>query len=66
VSRCGPEARGGETAARTVWTYDGKRFTPIAVHVGLADEQWTELLSGSVHPGDALVTNAMLRMGRRL
>jgi HlyD family secretion protein len=66
TSSAGSEARDGDTTARRVWTYDGKRFTPITVRVGLADEQWTELLSGSVHPGDALVTNAVLRLGRRL
>jgi HlyD family secretion protein len=67
VSTTGDEGSAGEAAApRRVWTYDGKRFTPIAVRVGLADEQFTELLSGSVHPGDALVTNAMLRVGHRL
>jgi hypothetical protein len=29
-------------------------------------DQWTELLSGGVHTGDTLVTNAMLRTGHRL
>jgi HlyD family secretion protein len=55
---------GGATS--TVWEYDGKRFTRIAVHVGLADSQWTELLSGSIRPGDALVTRAVLRQRSRL
>jgi HlyD family secretion protein len=49
------------TRSRDVWEYDGKRFTPIAVHIGLSDERWTELLSGSIRPGDALVTSAALR-----
>ena len=44
---------------QSVWEYDGKRFTPIAVRTGLADRRWTELLSGSIHPGDALVTGAV-------
>jgi hypothetical protein len=30
------------------------------VHVGLADNQWTELLDGSIRPGDVLVTGAAL------
>jgi HlyD family secretion protein len=55
-----PVDTGGATAG-AVWEYDGKRFTPIAVHIGLADDGWTELLSGAVGPGDALVTSAMLR-----
>jgi multidrug efflux pump subunit AcrA (membrane-fusion protein) len=67
VNVSGPraDARNGDEAWRRVWTYDGKRFTPIAVRVGLADGQWTELLSGPIHPGDTLVTNAMLRTGHR-
>jgi HlyD family secretion protein len=66
VGETGVNGSSSGAEARRVWTYDGKRFTPIAVRVGLADEQWTELLSGSVHPGDTLVTNAMLRTGHRL
>ena len=52
--------------SREVWEYDGTRFTPIAVHLGLADDQWTELLSGSIRPGDALVTSAMVRSRFRI
>jgi HlyD family secretion protein len=50
----------GDTATRprAVWKFDGRRFTPIAVRVGLADEQWTELVAGEVHAGDVLVTRA--------
>jgi len=49
------------TTVREVWEFDGTRFTPIHVRVGLADGGWSELLSGSVRPGDALVTSAILR-----
>jgi HlyD family secretion protein len=49
-----------DPAARRVWRFDGVRFTPIDVHVGLADGQWTELMSGPLRPGDALVTSASL------
>jgi HlyD family secretion protein len=49
-----------------VGEYDGKRFTPIAVHVGLADDEWTELVSGSIRPGDALVTSAVPRPRSRI
>ena len=54
------------SATQTVWEYDGKRFTPVAIQIGLADAQWTELLSGSIRPGDALVTRAVLRQRSRL
>jgi hypothetical protein len=53
------------TTSGEVWEYDGKRFTPIAVRIGLADNQWTELLSGSIRPGDVLVTSASLRQRSR-
>ncbi|MGH9143152.1 MAG: efflux RND transporter periplasmic adaptor subunit [Vicinamibacterales bacterium] len=35
---------------REVWEYDGRQFTPIAVHAGLADDGWTELVSGQSGP----------------
>ncbi len=41
-----------------VWKYEKGQFVPVLIQVGLADEQWTELLSGEVHPGDRLVTAA--------
>jgi HlyD family secretion protein len=41
-----------------VWTYDDGRFHAIKVRTGLADEQWTEMLTGEVRPGDRLVTTA--------
>jgi len=41
-----------------VWKYDNGQFAPVLIQVGLADEQWTELLSGDIHPGDRLVTAA--------
>jgi len=49
------------TELRDVWEYDGKRLAPIAVRVGLADAQWSQLLGGSIRPGDVLVTGASLR-----
>jgi HlyD family secretion protein len=59
---------GGEAnqAPREVWEYDGKRFTPVPIYAGVADDGWTELKSGSIHPGDALVTSAILRRRSRL
>jgi len=50
---------------RAVWTFDGRQFTPIRVTVGLADDQWAELLKGSVRPGDRLVTRADARRRSR-
>ena len=44
--------------AATVWEFDGKRLTTIPVRAGLAGEGWTELLSGPIRSGDALVTSA--------
>jgi HlyD family secretion protein len=43
-----------------VWEFDGQQFTPIGVRAGLADNGWSELLGGSLRPGDALVTKAVL------
>jgi HlyD family secretion protein len=57
---------GSTTKASDVWEYDGKHFTPIAVRIGLADDQWTELVSGAIHPGDTLVTSASVRERHRL
>jgi HlyD family secretion protein len=56
---------GGGTV-RAVWEYDGRQFTPIAVRAGVADEGWTELVSGSIRPGDELVTGAVLQHRHRL
>ncbi|MBZ5560702.1 MAG: efflux RND transporter periplasmic adaptor subunit, partial [Acidobacteriia bacterium] len=61
VKDTAPPAGGVETRTRDVWRYDGKRFTPVAVHVGLADDRWTELVSGQIKDGDALATSARVR-----
>jgi HlyD family secretion protein len=57
-------AAGGQL--RQVWEYDGKQFTSIPVATGLADDGWTELVSGDVRAGDALVTSAALQRHHRL
>ena len=41
-----------------VWKFENNRFVPIEVETGIADESWTELVSGDVRPGDRLVTAA--------
>jgi HlyD family secretion protein len=47
-----------EQGLREVWEYDGRQFKAIGVHAGLADDGWTELVSGDVRAGDELVTSA--------
>ena len=54
------DANAGEAAPSEVWEFDGQQFTPIGVRAGLSDNGWSELLSGSIRPGDALVTSAVL------
>jgi len=51
--------------ARTLWTYDGRQFTPVLARLGLSDGQWTEALTGPLHPGDRVVTNAVLKKASR-
>jgi RND family efflux transporter MFP subunit len=41
-----------------VWKLENRRFVPIAVEAGLADESWTELIEGPLRPGDVLLTAA--------
>ena len=55
-----------EREAHQVWRYDGRRLTPVTVRTGLSDDAWTELLSGGVHPGDALATNAAIQQRSRM
>lgn len=49
-----------ESGNARVWAYDGTEFTPIMIRTGLADEHWTELVSGPLEPGATLVTNAAI------
>ena len=41
-----------------VWKFENRRFVPIAVEAGLADDNWTELVEGQLRPGDVLLTAA--------
>ena len=52
---------GGGEPPRHVWQYDGKKFTPVEVRTGLADDGWTELVSGPLRSGEAVVIGARLR-----
>jgi HlyD family secretion protein len=41
-----------------VWKFENRRFVPIAVTTGIADDSWTELVAGEVRSGDRLLTAA--------
>jgi HlyD family secretion protein len=55
--------KASDATGRYVWQFDGVRFLRIAVVVGLADGQWTELVSGPLDVDDTLVTSAALTAG---
>src|SRR5262249_12939921 len=56
------DPRDDSTAGRAahVWQFDSHRFTATTVRAGLADDNWTELLSGDVRPRESLVTSATI------
>jgi HlyD family secretion protein len=43
-----------------VWVKRDHKLTPLAVHVGVTDGTWTELLAGGLVAGDEVVTNVVL------
>jgi HlyD family secretion protein len=51
-------AKRTSTQKRHVWKFENNQFVPIEVETGIADDSWTELVSGDVRPGDRLVTAA--------
>jgi len=53
-----PSTKQTGTRKGYVWKFENNRFVPIAVETGIADDAWTELVSGDVRPGDRLVTAA--------
>jgi HlyD family secretion protein len=55
-----PLAADRSSNSARVWAYDGTEFTPIQIRTGLADDEWTELVSGPLEPGATLVTNASM------
>jgi hypothetical protein len=65
VDEAASTAGAANTKPRALWKFDGRRLTPFAVRVGLSDDQWTEVVSGSIHPGDAIVTRAGLQKRSR-
>jgi HlyD family secretion protein len=50
---------------RTVWALRNGQPMPVAISTGISDGTWTELLSGNIQPGDALITdmNVSARQG---
>src|SRR6185312_4332369 len=50
--------------ARELWTYDGRALTPHLAQFGLSDDQWTELTTSTLHPGDRIVTAAAIERSR--
>ena len=54
-------AKGRVTRRGRVWKFENGQFVPIVVEVGIADDTWTELVSGDVHAGDRLITAASVQ-----
>jgi HlyD family secretion protein len=61
----GPAGTDASSKPRAVWTFDGRQFRAVSVRVGLASDQWTELISGNVQAGEAVVTRAEVRKRSR-
>jgi HlyD family secretion protein len=61
LPRPGPESDPSQGRTARVWKYEGEKFVPVEVRVGVSDERWTELLSGDLQPGDRLVAEARAR-----
>ena len=54
-------AKGRVTRRGRVWKFENGQFVPIVVEVGIADDTWTELVSGDVHAGDRIITAASVQ-----
>lgn len=60
--RMGPRSGGGEAltgAKRRVWVLRDGRQVPVIIQVGSSDGQYTQVTSGDLKEGDALVTDAV-------
>jgi hypothetical protein len=53
-------SKAGRNRQVLVWKFENGRFVAVAVRTGLADEQWTEMVSGDLRTGDRLVTSAAI------
>jgi HlyD family secretion protein len=51
------DSSGQPSAHRTVWVLRRSQPVPVAISTGISDGTWTELLSGNIQPGDALITD---------
>jgi HlyD family secretion protein len=49
---------GGEGQGRMVWVVRGERPTPVRIRTGISDGTVTEVVSGDLQEGDAVVTDA--------
>jgi RND family efflux transporter MFP subunit len=59
-STAGESERPASGRTAHVWKYERGQFVVIPVKTATADDQWTELLSGAIRPGDELVTDVKL------
>jgi hypothetical protein len=50
---------------RLVWVLRGGRAEPLVVRIGIGDGMLTEIVSGAVGSGDAVVTEAVPQDGSR-
>jgi HlyD family secretion protein len=57
----GPDGQTSRAGTRRthVWKFENRRFVPVPVEIGVADDNWTELVSGPLRPQDQLVTAAV-------
>jgi HlyD family secretion protein len=60
LDRPEPSSKAGSNRQVLVWKFENGRFVAVAVRTGLADEQWTEMVSGDLRTGDRLVTSAAI------
>jgi HlyD family secretion protein len=61
LERTGEVAKGRATRRGRVWKFENEQFVPIVVEVGVADDTWTELVSGDLRAGDRLITAAAVQ-----
>jgi HlyD family secretion protein len=52
-----PGGRGGDPTRKTVWLLKDGKPVPVVVHTGASDGSLTEVLSGELKEGDAVITD---------
>lgn len=55
------EAPPSPVASGQVWVLRDGHLAPVAVKLGITDGPWTEVLEGSIEPGQLVVTNVVIR-----